>query len=111
MEVTETCAVFTSNIGIQIDTAEIREILVVLKEVYGENKFGFIANRINQYSVKPLAVINLFSHENLIAGAIVSKTKWGKLNSDYERSFIKEAQTQHFTNLESAIDWVREVVG
>ena len=111
MEMTETYAVFTSNQGIHIDTAETKEILVVLKKFYGENKFGFIANRINSYSTNPLAVINLFSHENLVAGAIVSKTNSGKINSEFECSLLKETQTQHFMDVEPAIDWVEEVVG
>ena len=55
---------------------------MVLKENYGKNKFGFIANRINSYSINPLAVRDLFLHENLVAGAIVSKTKRGKLTSE-----------------------------
>ena len=111
MEMTETYAVFTANEGTHIDTDEVNEVLVVLKENYGENKFGFIADRINSYSVSPLAVRDLFSHENLVAGAIVSKTKRGKLNSEFELTFIKEAQTQHFMDVESAIAWVGEVVG
>ena len=110
MEMTETYAVFTANEGVHIDNVEMKEILIVLKENYGENKFGFIANRINSYSVNPVAVRDLFLHENLVAGAIVSKTKRGKLNSEFERTIIKEAHTQHFMDVESAIAWVEEVV-
>lgn len=110
MEIIGTCAVFTSNEGVHIDTAETREIWAVLKEIYGEKKFGFIANRINSYSVNPIAVKNVFLHETVVAGAIVSKTKWGKIISELELKLIKKTQTQHFESLDSAINWVGEVV-
>lgn len=74
VETRDVCAVLTSDEGVHIDTNQTKEVWSKLEEIFGEKKFGFIANRINSYSVNPLAVVNMVSHENLVAGAIVSQT-------------------------------------
>ena len=109
MEIKETYAVFTANEGINLDHKEIKEVWAVLKENYCEKNFGFIANRINSYSTNPLAIRDFFLHENIVAGAIVSKTEEGKSIADYERIIIIEAQIQNFRDIEPAIAWMNEV--
>jgi hypothetical protein len=111
IEMTEAYTVFTANEGINLDNEEITALWAILKKNYGENKFGFIAHRINSYSINPLAIRDFFLNENIIAGAIVSKTEKDKSVADYERMFVIKAQTQNFTNLEPAIDWVEKIVG
>ena len=71
-------AVITCNKDVNVDFGEVQEIDLVLQSVYGQDKFGLIANRKNFYSVNPLAINKLFSNENLIAGAIVGHSEAAK---------------------------------
>ena len=110
MKVTATCAIFTANEMVNIDADEVKQVSEILKNWYKEKKFGFIANRINSYSVNPIEVRKFFNNDNLVAGVIVSENKFVELASRYERGFIKTAQTEHFTDIDNAINWVTGIV-
>ena len=110
LEVTTTHAVITCNGEVNIDFNEVETVQDVLYTVFSGKKFGLIANRVNTYSVNPLAIKGLFTSENLVAGAIVDKTRIGKINAELESKIITGAQIKHFLELESAVKWIEDTV-
>ena len=74
LELMDTYAVITCNDGVNIDFDEVIAIQGIFDTAYRGKKFGLIANRVNTYSVNPMAIKELFSCENLVAGAIVGET-------------------------------------
>lgn len=103
-------AIITCNENEDIGFEEIKEIQAVLYPAYGRKKFGLIANREHHYSVDPLAIDELFSHENLVAGAIVSINRLAAYNAEVEDMYVQGAPIRYFPILKLAIPWITTVV-
>lgn len=110
LELMDTYAVITCNEASHIDFGEVKEIQSVLVSVYRGKKFGLIANRVNTYSINPLAVKDLFYHDDLVAGAIAGETRLVKLNAELENMIITGAPIKHFNDIGSAADWINAFV-
>ena len=106
----DTYAVITINDSKHIDFTEINEIGPVLESEYIGKQFGLIANRVNQYSVNPLAINKLFSVNNLVAGAIVSQSSIAQSNAIIENDIVEDAPIKYFHEMSSAITWINEKV-
>ena len=110
LELMESHAVITCNEGVDIDFDEVREIQAVLYPAYGVKKFGLIANRKNQYSVNPLAIDELFSHEYLVAGAIVGHSMLAEGTAELEEILVEMAPIKYFADMASAVKWIKVVI-
>ena len=103
-------AVITCREGVNIDFNEIKDVLAVFDTTYSGKKFGFIANRLNTYSVNPLAIKGLFSREDLVAGAIVGETMLIKLNAELEDNYVTGTPIRHFVDMNSAVKWILNAI-
>jgi hypothetical protein len=101
-------AIIQCNDGVNIDFKEVSEIQEVLYHFFGDVYFGLIANRKNPYSVNPIAINELFSHKQLIAGAIVSTVPSSKFIAKIENNIVESSPIQFFTEMDSAIDWIND---
>ena len=110
MELMDDYAVITCNQGVHIDLNEIEAIEVVLDTAYSNKRFGFIANRVNSYSVDPLAVRKLFSRDNLVAGTIVGGSKHIKHIAKLEFEVIGGPPKKYFKDMSSAVKWIECLV-
>ncbi len=106
MELMDDYAVVTCNEGVHVDLNEIEVIEAVLDTAYSKKRFGFIANRVNSYSINPLAVRRLFTHNNLVAGAIVGGSKHIKHIAKIEFEIIRGPPKKHFEDMSSAVKWI-----
>jgi len=93
-----------------IDLNEIETIEDVLDTDYSNKRFGLIANRVNSYSVDPLAVRRLFTHDNLVAGAIVGESKHIRYIAMLEFEIIGGPPKKHFHDMSSAVNWIKGLV-
>ncbi len=98
-------AVIECFLGEDIGHVEIEELSKVLFPYFKNRMFGLIANRVNQYSVNLVAISNLFSAKNLVAGAIIAYSQIGKSTASIEDSVIEGASIEVFSNLEQATTW------
>ncbi len=110
LDLMDSYAVITCNQGVNIDTAEVNLVQSVLDTAFNGEKFGMIANRENDYSVNPIAIRDLFSREDLVAGAIVGGSKMVEINARLEGQIITGAPIAHFTNMDSAVKRIKEAV-
>jgi hypothetical protein len=78
----------------------------VLDTAYSKRRFGFIANRVNSYSVNPLAVRRLFTRNTWVAGAIVSGSKHIKHIAKLEFEIIQGPPKKYFEDMSSAVKWI-----
>lgn len=103
-------AIITCNEDEDIGFDEIKEIQSVLYPQYAGKKFGLIANREHHYAVDPLAINELFSHESLVAGAIVSLSSVAARNAEVEDMYVEGAPIRYFPTLELAESWIGGIV-
>ena len=110
LEILDTYAIITCNEGVHIGFNEIQDIEAILQSAYHGQRFGLIANRVNQYSVNPLAIKKLFSDECLVAGAIVGSALRTKLNADLENKTVDSAPIGYYPSMSFAIKWISDKV-
>lgn len=101
-------ATIQCNDGVNIDFKEVFEIQEVLDQFFGDNYFGLIANRENHYSVNPIAIKKLFSHQQLAVGAIVSMAPGHRYIAAVEIDIVESSPIRFFTKMKPATDWVNE---
>lgn len=110
MELMDVYAVVTCNEGVHIGLNEIEVIEAVLDTAFSNKRFGFIAHRVNSYSINLLAVRRLFTHNNLVAGAIVGGSKHIKHIAKLEFEIIGGPPKKHFEDMSSAVKWIEGLV-
>ena len=110
LELLDSYAVITCNEGEHIDFNEINEIEEIIHPNYQGQRFGLIANRVNHYSVNPMAISKLFTDKYLVAGAIVGHTDITKVNAELENTIVKKAPIKFFFEMDSAIKWIKSIV-
>ena len=110
LEILDTYAIITCNEGVHIDFNEIQDMEAILQSAYHGQRFGLITNRVNQYSVNPLAIKKLFSDECLVAGAIVGSALRTKLNADLENKTVDSAPIGYYPSMSFAIKWISDKV-
>jgi len=109
IEVYNDYIVVVMNEGITV-SPKYNEQLVNISQKYFKGKtFGYITNRIHSYSVDPSIYIQTSKIKNLAAFAIVSDKEISMSNAQIEKLFFKKP-FQHFTNLEEAINWIKNSV-
>lgn len=69
----------------------------------------YISNRVKSYSVNPLTYSETEKIPNLIAIAIIPRTKLMRRNAEYEKKFF-EKPYEIFDNLSNAIEWAHELL-
>lgn len=109
LEMMKTYAVITIDGGENIDFPEVEEIGTVLKENYVDQKILLIANRINHYSVNPMAINKLFSMDILLGGAILGHSEVTKVNAEVEKSIVRSAPIRYFESMKEVMVWNREL--
>lgn len=110
LELMDTYAVVTCAEGADIDQHEVEAVQKVLGSAYCGTPFGFIANRVNLYSVNPLAIKKLFTLEELVAGAIVGRSVSAKIVAELEAKVIAIAPIKYFEDMPRAVEWLKNVV-
>lgn len=69
----------------------------------------YISNRVKSYSVNPLIYPETEKIPNLIAIALIPKTKLMRKNAEYEREFFDKPY-EIFDNLSNAIAWANTIL-
>ena len=96
--------------GIHITYDNFAESRALIKSIYKDRPFGFIANRKHTYSINLTDATNFnTSFPNLKAYAVVSNTMFGKGIFEIENQFFKYNR-KIFKDLESAKIWVKEAL-
>lgn len=96
--------------GVDVNFKNFNEISKIIEENFENRAFGFIANRVNSYSIN-LKDAKLFNEKfkNAIAYAIVAYSDLTKRIIEIENHFFK-FNKQVFTTTDDAIAWVEEAL-
>lgn len=97
--------------GALLDVETNRRILNLGTEVFKNEYFGYISNRINSYAVNPMVYRESAEHPMLKAIAVVSKSQLGRENARLEQQFYTNKNSfQIFYSLEEAMIWMEEII-
>lgn len=85
----------------------------ILNDIVHEHFIGkdmvYISNRVKSYSVNPLIYSKTEKIPNLLAIALIPKTKSMRKNAEYEREFYDKPY-EIFENLSRAIAWAHLII-
>lgn len=92
---------------IQLD--DVSKIIDVANKYFKGDKWGYISNRINSYSLQPLVHHDAPKFEkNMLAFAVVSNNKKIDNYTEVERIMVDDSYAfSSFSDLDEAIIWIR----
>lgn len=97
--------------GVLLDVTRNRKILEIGGEVFNEEDFGYISNRINSYAVDPMVYRESAEYPQLKAIAVVTQSDIARKSAVVEQKFYTNKNSfQIFSSLEEAKDWVKEIL-
>lgn len=95
------------NEGIHLNYILAKTLFEAIKLFYQDyESFGYISNRINDYSFSPLELGKLLGNlPNLKLYSVVSHSKLNTMNANLEKRFCK-VQYENFTDVYTAKNWM-----
>lgn len=98
------------NEGIELNFKKFSQCTALIKLYFGDGNFGFIANRINSYSIV-LSDAHLFNDyfKNLKAYATVSYIAFSERITEVENHFF-QFNKRDFSSLMEAVSWVEKTM-
>ncbi len=109
IEVYNSFIISTINEGVSFDYEELAWFSDLLKELYPNQKIGYIANRIHKYSVNPLIYFEKLHYEQVSAIAVICNNQEQVNMALYEKTFYKK-EFEVFTEIDTAINWINKLV-
>ncbi len=107
----ENLFVIECNEGVLLDVSKNRKVLELAGEVFNNEAFGYISNRINSYAVDPMVYREVAAHPQLKAIAVVSESELARSSAKVEKQFYTNKNPfQIFSSLEEAKTWIREIL-
>ena len=98
------------NEGVDINFDNFNEVTEIIKKQFDDKPFGFIANRLNSYSINLTDASEFNSNfPNLKAYAIVVYNSLTQRVFEIENHFFK-FNRQAFKSIEQAIEWVDDTL-
>ncbi len=98
------------NEGIVFGKKEHEVLLEICGEHYKNCPFGYISNRVYSYTIDPMIYINMSTHDNFIAIAVVcNNNRMVEQISKIEKLFF-DKHFAYFDNLNAAQEWISKLV-
>ncbi|MFD2518883.1 STAS/SEC14 domain-containing protein [Salinimicrobium flavum] len=99
------------NEGVLLDVPKNRKVLELAGEIFNNEDFGYISNRVNSYAVDPMVYRESAEHPQLKAIAVVSTSELARKTAQLEQKFYTNKNPfQIFNDLEEAKSWIKEAV-
>ena len=75
------------NAGVHLDEGEFNEILGLIEKHFGIQPYGYLSDRVADYSVNPVSAQRVVSDTTVVAGAFVIRNQRAREVSKVERLF------------------------
>lgn len=95
--------------GVVFDEAEKQQIHEIFTTFYPNQPFGYISNRVFDYSVNPTCYLDADDCKNLVGMAILCHSEKSFQMAHFEKSF-NERPFEVFCSLKDSIDWIQHRV-
>ena len=110
IEVLDCYLVATMNEGVLFDRSHLAELYKVFNTYFPDKPFGYISNRINDYTVDPTSYFKAKEDPRLAAVAIMCYSETAYNNALFERTFYKNRPLKPFYHMEECKAWLKERV-
>ncbi len=97
LEIYEDYIVSTVHEGVVFDTPELEQIHSIFDTYFQGEKFGFISNRENDYTVIPTCFMNASKNNGLLGVAILCYSKSSYDNSLFVKKFYSKPYHAFYT--------------
>lgn len=101
--------VATIKEGVLFDTPQLATFYEIFDTYYPDKKFGYISNRIHDYTVNPTCYLKSTKFPRLIGMAICCKEQSTYNTAKFEKSFYKRP-FRVFYKMEDCIDWIDQQI-
>ena len=98
--------------GTDIQLDIVSKLIDIAHERFNGERWAYISNRVNSYSLQPLVHFELSKVEkDMIAFAVVTDKELHIKNAELEKSYAGgRYEFECFANIENAIDWVTKLL-
>ncbi|MEM7087669.1 MAG: hypothetical protein AAF489_15925 [Bacteroidota bacterium] len=110
VEVLDFYLVVTMNEGLLFDRSHLTQLYKVFNTYFPDRPFGYISNRINDYTVDPTSYFETKEGPWLAAIAIMCYSEAAYNNAVFERNFYKKRPHKPFYDMEECKKWLKEKV-
>jgi len=97
----------TINEGENVKLKDIDTLFELFDTYFPDTKFGYISNRINDYSIDLSPGLYKSFHENLVANAVVCYSEASFKNAKFEKEFYKQKPLEVFRDYDEALKWLK----
>ena len=104
LEIYEDYLVSTVNEGVLFDTPELEQFNSIIDTYFQGKKFGFISNRVNDYTINPTCIMKTSKNHGLLGVAVLCYTKSSFDNSLFVKKFYSKPYKAFYT-LEECKQW------
>ena len=80
----------------------------LIQKHYSGQPIIYISDRVNSYSIDPVATMDLISRNNICYAGIVTYEQQQMDNYPYEEKTIRGVSMRQFNSLDSAVTWAEE---
>ncbi|NND88607.1 MAG: hypothetical protein HKM28_05105 [Flavobacteriaceae bacterium] len=99
----------TINEGVLFDTAELNKFYEIFDTYYADRPFGYISNRVYDYTVNPTCLIYALKLPRLAGVAVCCSDQSTYNTANYERTFYRRPFDTFYT-LEECVVWIEDKV-
>ena len=110
IEVFDYYFIVTINEGLLFDRSHLAELYKVFNTYFPDKPFGYISNRINDYSVDPTSYFKTREYPWLAAVAIICYSESAYSNALFERNFYKDRPHKPFYDMKDCKAWLMDKV-
>lgn len=93
--------------GYVFKAQDLKELFYIFDTFFPDQKFGYLTNRIYDYTIDLRPELYKATHINLSAIAAVCYTESSYKNAKFEKEFYKKGAFEAFTDFQEALSWLR----
>ncbi|HLW33526.1 MAG TPA: hypothetical protein VKX40_14785 [Aequorivita sp.] len=99
--------VININEGYIFRANDLKELFDIFDTFFPNQKFGYLTNRVNDYTIDLSPELYKAVHPNLTAIAAVCYNQASFKNAKFEKEFYKKGSFEAFTDFQEAVAWLK----
>lgn len=89
---------------------DLKELFDTFNTFFPNQKFGYLTDRVNDYTLDLSPDLYKAIHPNLKAIAAVCYTEASFKNAKFEKEFYKKGSFEAFTDFQEALSWLKALI-